>query len=58
MRAQLEQGDVKGEAQAKAFEKGLPTAHVVRISLANHYVFQSNEADVLREMDAFISGHK
>jgi pimeloyl-ACP methyl ester carboxylesterase len=58
MRAQLEQGDVKGEAQAKAFEKGLPTAHVVRISLANHYVFQSNEADVLREMDAFISGLK
>ena len=25
---------------------------------ANHYVFLSNEADVLREMDAFIGGLK
>ena len=58
MRTQMEQGDVKAEAQAKAFESGLPTAHVVRIPRANHYVFQSNEADVLREMDAFIGGLK
>ncbi|HEX7795023.1 MAG TPA: alpha/beta hydrolase [Vicinamibacterales bacterium] len=58
MRAQMEQADVKGEAQAKAFENGLPTAHVVRIPRANHYVFLSNEADVLREMDAFIGGLK
>jgi len=46
------------DAQAKAFENGLRTAHVVRIPRATHYVFQSNEADVLREMDAFISGLK
>jgi len=58
MRAQLEQGDVKAEAQAKAFENGLRTARVVRIPRANHFVFQSNEADVLREMDAFIGGLK
>jgi len=58
MRAQMEQGDVKAEAQAKAFENGLRTAHVVRIPRANHYVFQSNEADVLREIDAFIGGLK
>ncbi len=43
------------EAQAKAFEQGIPTARVVRLAHANHYVFQSNEADVLREMNAFIS---
>jgi len=42
------------EAQAKAVERGLPTAHVVRIPNADHYVFQSNESDVLREMNAFI----
>jgi len=54
----MEQADVKGEVQAKAFENGLPTAHVVRIPRANHYVLQSNEADVLREMDAFIGGLK
>jgi|SRR5579863_10153926 len=43
-------------AQAKAFEAGVPTARVVRLPHANHYVFQSNEADVLREMNAFLSG--
>lgn len=41
-------------AQAKAFETGLPSARVVRLPHASHYVFQSNEADVLREMNAFI----
>lgn len=44
------------DAQAKAFEKGLPSAKVVRIPNANHFVFLSNEADVLREMNAFITG--
>ena len=58
MKAQMDQADAKGEAQAKAFESGVPTARVVRIPHANHYVFQSNEADVLREMDAFIGGLK
>jgi non-heme chloroperoxidase len=43
-------------AQAKAFETGLPSAKVVRIPHADHYVFRSNEADVLREMNAFIGG--
>ena len=46
---------MKGEAQAKAFETGLPNARVVRIARANHYVFLSNEADVLREMETFIA---
>jgi pimeloyl-ACP methyl ester carboxylesterase len=43
-------------AQADAFEKGVPSAHVVRLSHASHFVFRSNEADVLREMNAFIDG--
>jgi pimeloyl-ACP methyl ester carboxylesterase len=42
-------------AQADAFEKGVPFARVVRLPRANHYVFLSNEADVLREMNAFIA---
>ena len=37
-------------AQAKAFETGVPTARVVRLAHANHLVYQSNEADVLREI--------
>ena len=41
-------------AQAKAFEAGLPSARVVRLAHASHYVFLSNESDVLREMNAFI----
>ena len=42
-------------AQANAFEAGLPSAHVVRLPNASHYVFKSNEADVIREMNAFLS---
>jgi hypothetical protein len=45
-------------AQAKAFEAGVPGARVVRLPNANHYLFRSNEADVLREMTAFINGLK
>jgi non-heme chloroperoxidase len=41
--------------QAKAFEDGVPTAHVVRLPGADHYVYISNEADVLREMKSFFS---
>jgi non-heme chloroperoxidase len=54
-RAAAEARDIaKAGAQAKAFEAGLPSARVVRLPHANHYVFLSNEADVLREMNAFI----
>jgi hypothetical protein len=39
--------------QAKSIEEGLPGAHVARLPGANHYVFLSNEADVLREIRLF-----
>jgi non-heme chloroperoxidase len=55
-RAAAEARDVETTgAQATAFEKGLPSARVVRLAHANHYVFLSNEADVLREVNAFIA---
>ncbi len=41
-------------AQVNAFEAGIPSARVVRIPHASHYIFQSNEADVLREIKAFL----
>lgn len=44
------------EAVTAAFEKGLPKARVVRLPTADHYVFRSNEADVLREVHVFIAG--
>jgi non-heme chloroperoxidase len=43
------------EPLIKAFERGLPSARVVQLEHANHYVFLSNEADVLREMNAFLA---
>ena len=42
------------EAQAKAFEAGVPSARVVRLPHARHEVFSSDEEDVIREMNAFI----
>jgi pimeloyl-ACP methyl ester carboxylesterase len=39
---------------AKSFAAGIPNSRVVQIAQANHYVFLSNEADVLREMRDFI----
>jgi pimeloyl-ACP methyl ester carboxylesterase len=56
--AQAAVEEVIGGAQVAAFERGLPSARVVRIPKADHYVFQSNEAEVLREMNAFIAGLK
>ena len=42
------------ERQAKAVEDGVPTARVVKLPGAQHYVYLSNEADVLREMRSFL----
>jgi pimeloyl-ACP methyl ester carboxylesterase len=47
--------EVKLREQADAFEKGIPSARAVRLPHANHYIFLSNEPDVLREMNAFIT---
>jgi len=42
------------EMQAHAFESGMRSARVVRLPQADRMVFLSNEADVLREMRAFL----
>jgi len=39
---------------ANAFEAGVPSAKVIRLPNADHYVFNSNEADVLRAMNDFL----
>jgi hypothetical protein len=41
---------------AKAFEIGLPSAKVIWIAHADHYVFRSHEEEVIREMDVFTAG--
>jgi pimeloyl-ACP methyl ester carboxylesterase len=47
--------DAHTSEQADAFEAGLPSAHVVRLQNADHFVFNSNEAEVFREMNAFLA---
>jgi len=42
------------ERQAKSIEEGVPTARVVILHGAHHYVFLSNEAEVLRELRRFV----
>jgi hypothetical protein len=41
--------------QAAEFERGVPGARVVRIPNASHAIWESNEAQVLGEMRAFIN---
>ena len=43
------------EKQLEAFEAGIPHSRVVRVPNADHYVFITNEAEVLREMRAFLA---
>jgi len=40
--------------QAQIIEDGVPTARVVKLPGAHHYVFLSHEAEVIREMRAFL----
>ena len=49
--------DAATERQAKALEAGVPSARVVRLPDA-HFIFLSNERDVLRETRAFLAGLK
>lgn len=56
-RAYFTRIDALAEKQAKAIEDGVHTAHVIRLGGA-HYIFLSNEADVLREMHAFVASLK
>jgi pimeloyl-ACP methyl ester carboxylesterase len=56
IRAAMAAADLdRTSAQAKAFESGIPSARVVRLPNANHFIFNSNEADVLREMNDFLA---
>jgi len=43
------------ELQLAAWKRQVPSAHVVVIPHATHYVFRSNEADVLLSINAFIA---
>jgi non-heme chloroperoxidase len=46
------------ENQVDAFEVQVPQARIIRIENADHYLFQSKEAEVLRDVNDFIEGLK
>ncbi len=54
MRAMIAEVDSASVAQVRALERGVPQARVIRIPRANHFVFRSNEAEVLLAMRSFI----
>lgn len=43
---------------ADRFEAGVPTARVVRIAHAKHGVFESNQSEVVRDIEGFVDGLK
>jgi non-heme chloroperoxidase len=54
--AVLESDRETTSAQADAFQAGVPSAKVIRIANADHFVFRSNEAEVTRQMNTFLAG--
>ena len=46
------------DAQVDSFAAANPSIHVVRLANARHALWMSNEADVIREMNAFMDGLK
>ncbi len=53
--AKIADADAKDLEPITAFEKGVPSARVVRLAHAKHFIYESSEADVLREMNSFIA---
>jgi non-heme chloroperoxidase len=43
------------EYQAKAFEVQVPQARIIRIANADHYIFRSNEGEVVGDITSFIA---
>jgi pimeloyl-ACP methyl ester carboxylesterase len=53
--AYVEVQTARTKRRASAFQRGVPQARVVLIDRADHYVFLSNQAEVIRELRDFIS---
>jgi hypothetical protein len=43
------------ERQARAFERGVPQARVLRWRHASHYLFLTQERDVIKEITSFLT---
>lgn len=53
---EYEDNEASIKVRLDRIEPTLPTVRFVRLPGASHWVFQTNEADVLREINTFISG--
>lgn len=53
-RKAADENTVFTEEHAEALKAVVPTAHIVRLSNADHFVFKSNESEVLRITNEFI----
>jgi non-heme chloroperoxidase len=45
----------KEKERLASLEHDIPTAHIVRLPYGDHYIWRTNEADVLRELSGFLS---
>ena len=50
--------EAKERERLDSLEHDLPAAHIVRLRYADHYLWRTNEADVLREIRGFLSQHR
>lgn len=48
--------NAEDDAQIRSFAHGLPNARIVRIANADHYIYISNQDEVVRDMNTFIAG--
>jgi non-heme chloroperoxidase len=55
LKAAQDKDRLQTSAQADAFSRGNPQAIVVRIPNADHFIFRSNETEVRKALDNFIS---
>lgn len=47
--------EAKEGERLDSLEHDIPTAHIVRLPYADHYLWRTNEADVVREIRSFLS---
>jgi pimeloyl-ACP methyl ester carboxylesterase len=52
--AQHEKATAMEGAQLDSLEHDIPTAHIVRVPYADHYLWRTNEADAVREIKDFV----
>ena len=56
--AYIANDEIETTQRVEAFQAAVPQAHVVRIANASHYIFVSDEAQVIREMNNFLTSLK